>query len=139
MHTRARIQARHNPGERLDQTPVPGAELKPAPLTMKQEMQRFLRQEVSRVAQSQDYGSFDDEDDFSIEDFDNDPDLTTPYTVSELTDEFEQTESMDGTQDPESPVNAPLTASEAVSDVEDQQEPVSTATDTSPPETPSGE
>lgn len=67
-----------------DTTPVhiPGKTDRQAPLTLREEMQRFVRQEVSRVAAAREFETFEESDDFEIED--EEPDLTSPYTVREL-------------------------------------------------------
>ena len=57
---------------------IPGDERPP---TLREEMQRFIREEISRaaIAGESGHGSFEEEDDFEIEDGDND--LTTAYTI----------------------------------------------------------
>lgn len=74
-------------GEKPDQTPVHIPGKGERPLTLREEMRRFVRQELSRQAEAKlGAGSFEDEDDFDIPDYDDDGDLTTPYTVRELSD-----------------------------------------------------
>lgn len=72
------------PKEKPDPTPIhiPGSE---APLTLREEMRRFIRQEISVAAQAQEAGSFEEEDDFDLPD--EDSDLVSQYTVLELVPE----------------------------------------------------
>lgn len=69
-------------GEVPDPTPVhvPGKSEKP--LTLREEMRRFVRQELSNQAETQGAGSFSEEDDFDLDEME--PSLISPYTVSEL-------------------------------------------------------
>lgn len=65
-----------------DPTPIhiPGKD-HPAPLSLREEMQRFVRQEVSRAAEAAEVETFEEADDFEIQE---DPDLTSEYTVLNL-------------------------------------------------------
>ena len=73
--------------EQPDPTPVhiPGKAEKP--LSLREEMRRFVREELSKQVQKEDYGSFDEEDDFEEEN--PDLDMLSPYTVHELKPEGE--------------------------------------------------
>jgi len=83
-----------------DPTPIhiPGKD-HPAPLSLREEMQRFVRQEVSRVADNNEVETFEEADDFEVSE---DPDLTSEYTVLELqpAEGFDE-ESLDGKPTPE--------------------------------------
>ncbi len=79
---RRMIMARITPKEELDPVPIhiPGLG---KPLTLQEEMKRFIREELSRAVVADDSaGSFTEEDDFSEDD--GDADLLTQYTVTEL-------------------------------------------------------
>lgn len=84
-----RQAAQRFPKEKPDPTPVAAIAQRQRPLTLREEMQRFIREQASEVAEMHGHDSFEDFDDFEIDD--EDPDLTTPYTVSELHSEFEET------------------------------------------------
>jgi hypothetical protein len=81
---RVLIQNRDIPNETPDDTPkhIPGLE---KPLTLREEMRRFVKEELSRVARENDDPTFEEEDDFDEDD--PDADLLSPYTVHELTPE----------------------------------------------------
>lgn len=107
MGQRQRIRERQSEPECLSYEPlhIPGMD---QPLTLREEMQRFIRQQISQIAQANNLGSFEDEDDFEEED--PDPDLTSPYSVTEMMPIGEQpAQDLDGTPDPEPPPadNAP--------------------------------
>ena len=68
--------------ETLDQTPLHVPGLSDRPLTLREELRRFVQQEVSRQAVEAGAGSFEDEDDFT--DDEGIEDLSSPYTVREL-------------------------------------------------------
>jgi len=85
MGRREQIMARKVPGETPDPSPVHVPGKSDRPLSLREEMRRFVREELSKQAQQLEAGTFDDEDDFS--ETDPDPDLTSPYTVTELTPE----------------------------------------------------
>lgn len=70
--------------EKIDPTPVELAELAPPP-SLKEELQRYIRLELSRMAEAQGHGSFEDEDDFEEE---NEEPL--PLSQYELTDMIEE-------------------------------------------------
>jgi len=79
-----RRMARENGKENPDPTPH---ELSQSVLFLflRDEMRRFISQEVSRVAQVQEMESFEEADDFDVGD--DDDDMTTGYIVHTLTDE----------------------------------------------------
>lgn len=106
------ILARVNPKEVPDPTPIhiPGMQ---KPLSIREEMQRFIREEISRQAvQEVQAGSFEEEDDFEEED--EAQDLLTGYSVIELHPQandyalLPEAEGENGSEDaPESPETAP--------------------------------
>lgn len=67
------------PKETLDPTPV--AVPVRRPLTLREEMQRFIRTELSQEMAARGEPTFEEEDDFEIDDYDDDLDLTTQYTI----------------------------------------------------------
>lgn len=76
--------------EHPDPTPVEiPANMNSSPLTLRDEMRRFITQEVSKQAAAHGAGSFEDEDDFTEDD--PDPDLITPYDVRLLVDPNDET------------------------------------------------
>lgn len=70
------------PGETPDPVPVELIGGNERPLTLREEMRRFVRQELSNQARDNGAGTFEEEDDFT--DDLEEPDLTSPYTVQEL-------------------------------------------------------
>lgn len=103
-----------------DPTPVhiPGKSDIPPPLTLREEMRRFVREEVSRAAANHEVETFEEADDFEI---DEEPDLTTPYSVRYLTQPDAPESDLEGEPTPEDLIHAergeaPETASKAVSD-----------------------
>jgi len=76
---RQRLQQMVFPKEQLDPTPM--AVPVKRPLTLREEMQRFIRTELSKEMSEQGHPTFEEEDDFEIEDFDDDGDLVTQYTI----------------------------------------------------------
>lgn len=82
---RLKIRGNRVGPEKPDPTPVEIPVGKETPLTLREEMMRFIRMEMSQQASKNDLESFEDFDDFSIDD--EEPDLTSPYTVTELRDE----------------------------------------------------
>lgn len=81
LSVRQRLQRMVFPKEKLDPTPMAVPVRKP--LTLREEMQRFIRQEFSQQMEANGMPTFEEEDDFEIEDFDDDPDLTTAYTLQD--------------------------------------------------------
>lgn len=81
-----RERARASSAEKRDDTPrhIPGLSDLQKPLTLREEMQRFIRQEISRRADQHGEGSFEEEDDFEIDETEI---SLTKYAVSELTPE----------------------------------------------------
>lgn len=61
---------------------IPGKSDREKPLTLKQEMQRYIRQQLSQMAVNNEMESFEEADDFEVDD--ELPDITTPYTVIEM-------------------------------------------------------
>lgn len=68
-----------------DPTPIeiPAQHHRPESLT--NQMRRLIRQELSQAAQAEGQESFDEFDDLDVDE--DEPDLTTPYTVIEMRDE----------------------------------------------------
>jgi hypothetical protein len=127
---RRMIQNRELSKEKPDPVPHEGALIGHREPSMQQLIQQYVRNEASLAAQDAELGSFEDEDDFDLDDYDNEPDLTSQYTVSELSDEINSLESLDGTQDEKDPVTQPLTAAEDVSETHLQEEPPQAGVDT---------
>lgn len=98
-----------NTGEVPDPTPVE-ASLVPPPLSLREEMRRFIKQELSQqAAESGEFETFEESDDFSIEE--DEPDFTTGYTVNELDnpevryDDLEGDPAADTTEPPTTPAD----------------------------------
>lgn len=87
-----REAARRAKKEKHDPKPVEAITQRERPLTLREEMQRFVREQVSQQAEQAGADSFDDFDDFEIDD--GEMDITTPYTVPDVEQEF--TETLDG-------------------------------------------
>lgn len=81
MRFRKWIKQHIFPGETPDPTPVAIADTE-EPLSLRDEMRRFIREEISRTAAQDEFETFEESDDFEIED--DGPDLATQYTVLEL-------------------------------------------------------
>lgn len=115
---REALQRRHHQGEQPDPTPVHIPGMHERPLSLRDEMRRFVREELSKQAGNLDAGTFEDEDDFSEDE--GEPELTTPYTVTELTPEMvDQVKSdLDGepTQEDLSSENQSLASADADAD-----------------------
>ncbi len=63
---------------------VPGKSDRPDPLSLRDEMRRYIREQISRATEDSDeFESFEESDDFELDD--EVPDLTSEYTVHELT------------------------------------------------------
>ena len=82
MGQRQEIMDREPDKEIPDSTPVhiPGNSHKPP--SLREDMRRFIREELSKHAQSQEAETFEDADDF--EEDHPDMDMLTPYTVIDL-------------------------------------------------------
>ena len=93
---RARLAARPLDKEVLDPTPMALPVGYEVPPTMTQLIQRFVRQEVSQAASDKELGTFDDEDDFSVESLNPLP--MEQYSVNEY----------DMADDPDMPGVAPV-------------------------------
>lgn len=75
--------------EKLDQTPVALMETRlRKPPTIRELIQAYVRSEVSAVAQSEGLGSFEDEDDFELDD--EDADLLSEFQKKLMQEEFEE-------------------------------------------------
>lgn len=96
MQTQSRreaINARVSQKEQHDHTPIHVAENAP-PLTLREEMQRYVREQISAAAADNQAGTFEEEDDFTEDEETHD--LLSNYTVTELHDEAEASENFDG-------------------------------------------
>lgn len=108
------IMERIVPGEIPDPTPIhiPGAE---KPLTIQEEMKRFIREEIGRAAYVQESAeSFEEADDF--EDEEDQSDLLSAYTVIELRPEaadYDPNPTTDSTGEESESQMVPETGSEA--------------------------
>lgn len=74
-----------SPKEKPDPIPVELPSDLRAPLSLKEEMRRFIREEFSNYAQDQGAPSFEEEDDFDIPD--DEPALFSPYEVQDMNPE----------------------------------------------------
>lgn len=96
-----------NGKEVADQTPVsvPAGWSRPVPLQV--QIQQMIRREVSRAAASEELETFEEADDFEVED--EEPDPLSPYEIPEgLPERRVAPESLDGdTKEPPAPENAP--------------------------------
>lgn len=101
---REAIRARPKLNEHPDPTPIhiPGGH--EPPLDLREEMRRFIRQEISLQARNEGYGEFTEEDDFIEEE--GEIDLLSPYTVTELIDEQPTQYDPEAPQSPQEPPNA---------------------------------
>lgn len=83
---RERLQANRVSAEVVDPTPVEIPVSKHRPDTLKEDMMRFIRQEIAnQQAAGQEPETFEEYND--IEPDDDDEDFTTPYTVTEMSPE----------------------------------------------------
>jgi len=82
---REAIRATRVGGETPDPTPVEIPVTSQRPLTLREEMMRFIRTEMSQQARQDGEETFEEFDDLDVDD--EEPDFTTGYTVQELTDE----------------------------------------------------
>ena len=78
---RAAIRERYHAPEHVDPVPIhiPGED---RPLSLREEMRRFIRDEISKAAVDNGVGSFEEEDDFESEEAESD--MLTPYTVIDM-------------------------------------------------------
>lgn len=88
-----------SPSEHLDTTPIELPIGYQQPETLAEQMRRFIRQEVSQVAQAQSLGTFTEEDDFEEDD--------EPLTPYEMTDMQEVEEPWDENPKPPTTVAKP--------------------------------
>lgn len=79
---RQAIRENRQKGETPDPTPVEIPGKMQRPLSLREEMKRFIREELSKGAESVGVETFEEADDF--EEDDPDIELTTGYTVTEL-------------------------------------------------------
>lgn len=77
------MAAAENSAEVLDPTPVEVGNHE-RPLTLREEMRRFIIQEMSQTAQAHQAESFEEADDFEIEE---EPDLSSQYTLQQMAPE----------------------------------------------------
>ncbi len=73
------------PNTHPDTTPLEISIGDEKPLSIHEEMRRFIREEISHAAQQQGQESFEEEDDFDIPDPDE---ITSPYEMSEMQEEY---------------------------------------------------
>lgn len=81
---REAIRATRVGGEIPDPTPVEIPVGHSRPLTLREEMMRFIRQEMSQQAKADGHETFEEFDDLDVPD-DEEPDMSTPYTVEYIT------------------------------------------------------
>lgn len=80
-------QARANAAEDTDPTPVEVPPFYTRPPTIKEDLQRYVRYEVSRAAQDSGFESFDEANDFGIETDDELDDWDSQYQLTPLQEE----------------------------------------------------
>lgn len=85
--------------EQLDTTPIEVPIQRP--LTLKEEMQRFIRQEFSNQLHDDGFETFEESDDFDIDD---DFDPLSEYELSDLQEEFIAETPPEPSQDPQEPI-----------------------------------
>lgn len=73
--------------EDTDPTPVEVPPFYTRPATLKEELQRYVRFEVSRAAHSSGFETFEEADDFGIEDDDDLEDWDSEYQLTQLQEE----------------------------------------------------
>lgn len=106
LSIRARLWQAVFPKEELDPTPV-AVPLR-RPLTLREEMQRFIRTELSQEMAKQGEPTFEEEDDFYIED-EEDMDIITAYTIRDdqihdlKPEEFTPNDTLDGVSEDTEP------------------------------------
>ena len=99
---------------KLDVTPVEVPLEFRNPPSIKEELQRYVRYEISRIGQEEGYESFQEADDLEEED---EPEWTSQYEVVDMEPESE--ESLDGTSTPptaeagEEPASSPASDAQA--------------------------
>jgi len=77
------IKSNNDGKEYLDQTPIEIGIDQQRPLSLHEEMRRFITEEVSRQATSEGHESFEDADDFDLEQ----DEFQTQYTLHEMQEE----------------------------------------------------
>lgn len=82
-------QARANAMEDTDPTPVEVPPFYTRPPTIREDLQRYVRYEVNRAAQTSGFETFEEADDFGddIEDFDDLPDWDSEYELTPMQEE----------------------------------------------------
>lgn len=114
--------------EKADPQPHAGYMARPEVLTLREEMQRFIRGELSARAAADDFESFEEADNFDLpEEDEQERDFETAYTVRELTPELGRFDDLEG--DPQAdvaqiPGRGAESASEPVSGVPPTQGPL---------------
>ena len=93
-------QARANAAEDTDPTPIEVPPFYTRPPTLREDLQRYVRYEVSRAAHDSGYETFEEADDFGIEDDDDLDDWDSEYQLTPLQEEETMTsEYTDGVDD----------------------------------------
>ena len=88
-----RDQAMANSAEKVDPTPVEVPAEMVRPPTLKEELQRYVRYYVSRDAESRGLESFEEFNDFEVDD--EDPDWSSEYEMSEMQEDSDFGEFVD--------------------------------------------
>lgn len=103
LQERARLMVHHP-----DTTPVE-LHVDARPPSLREELQRYIREQVSQMAADNDLGTFEDEDDFEDDDGYEDP--YSPYEMSEMQADAPisqpELETLDGTDDSPPPEATP--------------------------------
>lgn len=95
MGFREFIRGNRVKGEIPDPVPLQVPDSCQRPPSLREEMQKYVRSEISKLARDNDLGSFEDEDDFDLND--GDDHFVTPYTVHDVVPDNEApVESLDG-------------------------------------------
>lgn len=121
---REAIRATRLSKEAVDPTPVELPVNSDKPPSLREEMMRFIRVEMSRQAEKDNLETFDEFDDFKIDD--EEPDLSSPYTV-QMADE---PGSYLLEPEPENASEAPTGAENDTSDAEGDQPSMESGVDT---------
>lgn len=111
MSRREAIRASRVPGETPDPTPIAVPIDSQQPPSLREEMMRFIRAELQKQT-TEVMETFEEADDLELED--DEPDLTSAYTVQELTEENPahydpeaQPEPENASQEPSEPPETP--------------------------------
>lgn len=102
--------------EKADPQPHAGYMARPEVLTLREEMQRFIRGELSANASAEEFESFEEADNFDLPEEDEaEADFETKYTVKEMTPENGPYDDLEG--DPKADVaNIPVRGAESASE-----------------------